>query len=130
MDENWKHVFADRMRRFESSMPPSGDHIPVSIKLRITSGCFQREHSPHAYSTIDEHLRSLDPQNSNFRFEEHESGPEILVYMAVTAAGLNLAKNVIDLIVTIIKARSEGAKKGDRADRSHRTDCPTDSKGW
>jgi hypothetical protein len=36
--------------------------------------------------------------------------------MAVTAAGLNLAKSVIDLIVTIIRARSERAKKGDRAD--------------
>lgn len=44
---------------------------------------------------------------------EHESGPELLVF-AVATAGLTLAKSVIDLITAIIKARTEGVKKGDR----------------
>ena len=43
-------------------------------------------------------------------FEEHESGPELLVYIA---AGVSLATSVINLIATIIKARSEGIRKGD-----------------
>ncbi len=50
-------------------------------------------------------------------FEEHESGPELLVCLAVTTAGLTLAKSIIDLIATIIKARSEGIRKGDKPDR-------------
>lgn len=33
--------------------------------------------------------------------------------MAVATAGLSLAKSVVDLVTAIIKARSEGIKKGD-----------------
>ena len=47
-----------------------------------------------------------------FTFEEHESGPELLVYVAVVTAGISLVKSVIDLIVSILKARSEGVKRG------------------
>jgi len=46
-------------------------------------------------------------------FQEHESGPELLVYVAAATAGVTLAKSVIDLIVAVIKARSEGIKHGD-----------------
>ena len=49
-------------------------------------------------------------------FEEHESGPELLVYVAVATAGVTLAASVINLVTAIIKARSEGVKKGDRPD--------------
>jgi hypothetical protein len=48
-------------------------------------------------------------------FEEHESGPELLVWIAIGTAGITLAKSVIDLVTAIIKARSEGIKKGDSA---------------
>ena len=50
------------------------------------------------------------PTSDILQFEEHESGPELLVYVA---AGVTLATSVINLITTIIKARSEGVKKGD-----------------
>jgi hypothetical protein len=50
----------------------------------------------------------------HYRIEEHESGPEILVYLAVTTAGLSLAKSIVELVTAIIKARSEGIKRGDR----------------
>jgi len=46
-------------------------------------------------------------------FEEHESGPELLVWLALGTAGVTLAKSVIDLVTAIVKARSEGIKKGD-----------------
>jgi len=87
--------------------------VAVSIKVRIRSGCFHRDCSPRAYELIDRRLSKLG-LDAQFGFEEHESGPEILVYLAITTAGLSLAKSVIDLITTIIKARSEGIKKGDR----------------
>jgi len=62
---------------------------------------------------IDEHVRAHKPDRQGIRIEEHESGPEILAYVAATTAGLALTKSVIDLVVAIIKARSEGVKKGD-----------------
>jgi hypothetical protein len=52
--------------------------------------------------------------NRDYVFVEHESGPEVIVVLAVTTAGLALAKSVVDLVTTIIKARKDGAKKGDR----------------
>jgi hypothetical protein len=61
-------------------------------------------------------LESYPSHEREFSFIEHESGPELLVYVALGTAGITLAKSVIDLITAIIKARSEGAKKGDRHD--------------
>jgi hypothetical protein len=48
-----------------------------------------------------------------FDFVEHESGPELLVFLAVATGGLGRAKSVIDLIAVILEARREGVKKGD-----------------
>ena len=36
------------------------------------------------------------------------------MYLSVTTAGLALAKSVIDLVTAIIKARTNGIKKGDK----------------
>lgn len=92
---------------------PDG-YTPVSIKVRVASGCFHREHSPEAYRLIDDYLADADLSDAHYRIEEHESGPEILVYLAVATAGLSLAKSIVELVTTIIKARSEGIKRGDR----------------
>lgn len=85
----------------------------MSLKVRVTSGCFHREHSPGAYAIIDDHLSSMRSQVP-FEFVEHESGPELLVLLALGTAGLGLAKSVIDLVITIIEARHEGVRRGDR----------------
>jgi hypothetical protein len=90
------------------------DLVPVSVKVRVTSGCFHREHSPRAYQLIDDYLARADLPDVHCRFEEHESGPELLVCLAVTTAGLTFAKSVVELITAIIKARSNGISKGDR----------------
>jgi hypothetical protein len=103
------------MRAFESQRPPREGEVSVSLKVRVTSGCFHREHSPHAYELIDRHLACVPAsQRSELAFVEHESGPELLVYLALATAGVTLAKSVIDLIVAVIKARAEGVKSGDR----------------
>ena len=60
---------------------------------------------------MDSHLAS---STAEIEFQEHERGPELLVYMALATAGLTLAKSVIDHITAMIKARSDGVKKGDR----------------
>ncbi len=111
MDAEWEKTFRNRIRSFTARRPPRASDVPLSIKLRVVSGCFHREHSPRAYELIDSHLVSLSP---DLDFVEHESGPELLVYLAVATAGITLTKSIIDLITAIIKARSDGVKKGDR----------------
>jgi len=111
MDRTWQETFRGRMRRFQASRPVSEGDVAVSIKIRVSSGCFHREHSPRAYKFIDDALRT-SPDGA-FSFEEHESGPELLVYIGATAAGVSLAASVINLVAAIVKARSEGLRKGD-----------------
>jgi hypothetical protein len=113
VDREWQETFRNRMRGFEARRAPQPGEAAVSIKVRVASGCFHREHSPRAYELIDRSLTKLPGSDGSFAFEEHESGPEILLYLAVTTAGLSLAKSIVDLITAIIKARSEGIKKGD-----------------
>jgi hypothetical protein len=113
VDREWQETFRNRMHGFEARRAPRPDEVAVSIKVRVTSGCFHREHSPRAYELIDRSLAKLSGPDGSFAFEEHESGPEILLYLAVTTAGLSLAKSVVDLITAIFKARSDGIKKGD-----------------
>lgn len=111
----WEDTFRKRMFNFKStSISQNPDDIPISIKIRVTSGCFHREHSPRAYTLVDDYFLSLKGSDNSFSFEEHESGPEVLIYLALGTAGLALAKSIIDLIVVILKARSEGIKKGDQ----------------
>jgi hypothetical protein len=101
------------MDSFRQQRPAKAGDIPVSIKVRVNSGCFHREHSPKAYEIIDRHMASIPDAEYPFSFEEHESGPEVLVFLAMTTAGLVLAKSVIELITAIIKARSDGIRQGD-----------------
>ena len=110
----WEKSFRERIQRFgHRNMRKTGD-IPISIKIRVSSGCFHREHSPHAYQIIDEYIQ-LNP-DKDYQFEEHESGPELLVWASVLAAGITISANIINLVTAIIKSRSEGIKLGDRPD--------------
>jgi len=112
MNNEWHRTFRNRMHDFEAQRTAPMGTVPVSIKVRVTSGCFHREHSPRAYMLIDKQLSQL-VMHDELAFEEHESGPELLIFVAAITAGISLAKSIIDLIVAIIKARSEGIKKGD-----------------
>jgi hypothetical protein len=113
MDEAWLSEFRQRLTDFQAERG-DGSSTAVSIKVRVSSGCFHREHSPEAYQIIDRYLAAhpLDPVREEYI--EHESGPEVIAYIALGAAGLGLAKSIIELITAIIKARSEGIKKGDK----------------
>ena len=112
MSSTWELDFRKRMDLFRQHQS-SIDGIPVSIKVQVTGGCFHREHSPQAYNLIDAHLRKIDPKEG-ISLEEHESGPEVLIYLAYATVVLGLAKSVVDLVTAIIKSRSDGIKKGDR----------------
>lgn len=109
----WEDTFRHRMEKFGNTYSVNPDGVALSIKVRVISGCFHREHSPHAYKIIDNYIQN-DITETNFEFVEHESGPEILVYLALASSLVTLSGSIIDLINTIIKARSESVKKGDR----------------
>ena len=112
VDTVWGKEFQERMDGFSRRLRSEDSGVPISIKVRVTSGCFHQEHSPRAYEVIERSLaRAAKP---DFEYVPHESGPELLVFLAVATAGITLAKSIIDLITTIIKARSEGIKKGDQ----------------
>jgi hypothetical protein len=102
------------MRAFEAGAAGASlNGVSASLKVRVTSGCFHREHSPHAYTLIDAHLASIPRGDWVFDFVEHESGPEILVSLALATAGVGLVKSVVDLIIAIIQARRTGIDQGD-----------------
>lgn len=111
----WIDEFKNRMGAFDQGHPDRGS-ISVSFKVRVTGGCFHREHSPYAYHLIDEFLRSQNIREKRVSVIEHESGPEVLAYIALAAGVLNITASVVNLIAVIIKARSEGIKHGDRPD--------------
>ncbi len=109
----WTDTFRIRMATFEKQHA-TGPGIAISLKIRVNSGCFHREHSPRAYALIDEYLALIKESDSVATFEGHESGPELLVYLALSTAGVTLAKSVLDLVTAIIKARADGIRKGDQ----------------
>jgi hypothetical protein len=108
VDKHWLEGFRHTVGDFQRRQVGHG-HV-VSVKVRVESGCFHREHSPEAYKIIDARLKR-PPDHAEVI--EHESGPELLLYLAVTAGALSLAKSVIELITEIFKARAAGIKKGD-----------------
>jgi hypothetical protein len=108
VDEHWLTGFRQTVDDFRSRQMGNGQI--VSVKVRVESGCFHREHSPEAYKIIDARLRR-PPEHAEII--EHESGPELLLYLAVTAGALSLAKSVVELVTEIFKARAAGIKKGD-----------------
>jgi len=112
-DREWQATFRDRLRWFGAAHVGSDEGVPLSVKIRATAGCFHRDHSPRAFELIDPYLAQRTTPEIDW-FQEHESGPELLVYLAVGTAGITLAKSVIDLVTAIIKARAEGKERGDR----------------
>ena len=83
----------------------------ITIKIRTEKGCFCPSHSPEAHSVIEEWQRSNMGVN-DIIIHEHESGPEIIAWLALGTAGLTVTKSVIDLITSIINACKRGKEKG------------------
>ncbi|MBN1591459.1 MAG: hypothetical protein JW888_18240 [Pirellulales bacterium] len=92
----------------------------VSIKLRVPH-CFCREHhAPAANRLIDDYRARHPLDTRDCIYVEHESGPELILYLGLGVAGLGLAreslsllKSAIELVTAILKARCEGRKQGD-----------------
>ncbi len=113
-------IWEDKLRDRLNKMPlaaKDGNHIPLCIKVATRGSCYHRQHSPEAYKLIDQYL-SKHSQGAKYTFEEHESGPEILIVLDLAAKGLGFAKSIIDLLVVLIKSGHEGMRRGDMVQSS------------
>ena len=113
MSDSWPREFALRMQRFGDRSGRGVTGFPLSIKIRVVSGCFHPEHSAQAYRLIDRAIREGELDEHSLEWVEHESGPELLLWVPLVTAGAALSAAVINLVVTVLKARSEGVKAGD-----------------
>jgi hypothetical protein len=82
--EDWSTNCFLMLHRFKAYRTKHAGEIPIWMKVRVDPT--MREHA-----IIDNYIGNLAPADSDFAFEKHESGPEALVYIAVTAAGITLA---------------------------------------
>jgi hypothetical protein len=114
---NWANQFKNRVDDFEKQY---GDlsGVSISIKIKVDSGCFHREHSPKAYEIIDSELENFDSFKEKAVLIEHESGPEILVYLSLVVGSIGLTTATVNMITAIINARKKGTEHGDRHDSS------------
>lgn len=101
-----ENQFKNKIEDFEKFYG-DGNGFTVSIKLRVDSGCFHREHSPISYEFIDKEMESLDSVKEKAVLIEHESGPEILVYLSLISGSLVITASIINLISAIINARKK-----------------------
>lgn len=89
----------------------------ISIKIKpADGGCCCLNHWQKTWDTVNDYIYPCGPvknegdvlinkNNVRFVLECHESGPEIIVYLGFGTASIVLAKSVIDLITTLLKAR-------------------------
>jgi len=103
MNDYWIQQFRDRMEGFAGRR---GDGLALSIKIR-GEGCFCRNCSPNTHRTIERIRETGDFRSREVEIEEHETGPEFLVYLALGTAAITLAKSVVELITAVVKARAE-----------------------
>jgi hypothetical protein len=95
----------------------------ISIKLSpIPSGCCCFHCWPYTWEKINKSIQPCGPiedegdvliekNKMKFVLECHESGPEIIAYLALATASTVLLKSIIDLVITIIKALSKEDRK-------------------
>jgi len=108
---NWNDELNQRLARFIKKHPSEYESEPISIKVRAEGGCFHKSCCPYALNLIYNKNEELDGEK--YEYIEHESGPEIIAYIGLATSGVLIAKSIIELITTIIKARFEGQKQGD-----------------
>ena len=94
----------------------------ISIKLSPPSGCCCSHCWPETWQIINQTIAPCGPikhegdalikkDGNTFILEQHESGPEIVIYLALATASATLIKSVIDLITAIIKGLSGEHRK-------------------
>ncbi len=84
--------------------------VRISIKIEGEKGCFCLEHSKETNKLIDEIVNRAP---FDFEYREHETGPEILTWLAFATSGIVLTNSLIGLILKIVDIIKKGPEKGD-----------------
>jgi hypothetical protein len=113
VDSDKQQAFRGRARK-----PTVLGGAVVSIKVRDDSYHFDRGHSPQAWRLIDAPVSKLSSTDADFSLEEHESGPELLVYLAAVTAGVTLAKS--SLISSLLSSKRNPKGSGKATPHPHR----------
>lgn len=90
-----------------------GNGEPISIKIRAEHGCWCKNHSPETNRLIDQYVYGHRDEDHGLEYHHHETGPEIIAWLALGTAGFSVTKALIDLITAIINAAQKGHKKFD-----------------
>ena len=106
--EYWQREIKQRLERFNYGSHEPG--LALSVKVRVKSNCFCYGHYGRFHHMMDRG-RDWERGPSHWEYEEHESGPEWLIYLALTAAGLNIVKPVLELVVLAVKSHREERRK-------------------
>jgi hypothetical protein len=91
---------------------PPANCLAVLFRINAAEGCFDRRHSPAAFKAIDAYISRLRPPHG-FSFEERECGIEIIAFATLRPDGITLGAGIVNLLATVIRARSHGIRKGD-----------------
>ena len=94
----------------------------ISIKLSPPSGCCCSHCWPETWRLVNKMIAPCGPvehegdaliENNGDKYilESHESGPEIIIYLALATASATLLKSIIDLINTILSGLSNEHRK-------------------
>ncbi len=94
----------------------------ISLKISPPSGCCCSHCWPETWKTVNQKIAPYGPvghegdaiivtNGDSFVLESHESGPEIIAYLALATVSATLLKSLIDLVTTIIKGLSGEHKK-------------------
>jgi hypothetical protein len=92
--------------------------------LRIRSGFCCSAHCPNTWKSINEYLSpwgtldkrkriKVEKYETTFVYEHHETGAEIIAYLALGTACLSLVKSIVDLIKAIIDGMKKDSKTKD-----------------
>jgi hypothetical protein len=109
VENEWLHEFRQRMDAFRKT-GKEGD-VVISIKLRAEWGSFDQYGFPDLYPSLNAALRRRT--SNDIVIQEHESGPEWIVRLALIAGSLGVLKAVIELVTQALKSREKPRKYDD-----------------
>lgn len=111
--------FCQSIERAKFLLGMNSDHEDyLLIKIEpVKKSCCCFHCWPTTWKTVNEHIKPNGPLEDegdvlvntgegNYILECHESGPEIIVKIALITASLTLANSIVNLIVTLIKSLS------------------------
>ncbi len=95
----------------------------LSFKIKGESGCYCSGCCSRAWDIINEYIYPCGPighegdalintNGMNYVLEQHESGPEIVIYLGLATASISFITAVIGLATVLVQALQDKSKNG------------------